>query len=977
MKSHKLFFVCSILFCLRLYAQQPVILNLKEDINLPDTEFYGIVEDKKGFIWLAASKGLFRYDGKDFIKFENDTKKGRSVFDLSLDAQNRLWCVNIAAQLFYAENDQLYTHADLGELVNFTLIDITIFKEQIYAFSMNKITKVDRQTGALETIFSSNKRIGTPYVTDEKLIFNAGETIFQIQNARVTKVLSDEKLQVQYPEETKKGSLLEDASKSLYCFKFWETKGYRLFVKHEGQQAFQEVSLPEDLQGKVMIRFVKINDQFWFCTDKGVYVYEIYDHTWMLKNKYHTSYFITDVLVDAQKNIWFTTLKNGLFLMPNLALQRKSFGHTQYHISAIKKMDKHHMLIGTNLGAILKYNVTDESYTILREATGQRIHFISERLFDDSFLFVENYQIIRLKNDTIQPCEGGIFSGIKYIANYKDSLLTANYDSSRLLYQHKTSYQAHSLLDSNRANIIYHDTIRNTIYMGAIDDFKLITAKGDKKKIQYNNASLFITALAQTSDGSIWVGTSKYGILKVRHDKIVQTVAVADGLLSNDINILKADGIHLWISTDKGIQQYNTVDNTVKSITASDGLTSNTISGLEIIEETVYVATDQDVFSFDKQRIFKSEITPQIYFKKVEKLNEEVPVKDSYTLPYSDNKINFEFHSNGFKSSENIRYEYKIEKSTPSDWQAVNLGNYTVAFTSLSSGEYQFYVRAIDLKSNNISNILSANITVRAPFWLQTWFLVGCIGGIIAMTYLFTQYKARKKSKKQASAFEKLEQEKLLIAANLESLRSQMNPHFIFNALTAIQDYIELNDKKMASEYLVKFSRLIRIYLEQSQQEHILLKEEIEALHIYLELEKERFEDDLHIDFQVDDTLLTKNYIFPSLFLQPYVENAIKHGLLHKKAGTKKLILIFRDAEAQLQITIEDNGIGIQKALELKRTRTAHKSFANSANQTRLQLINQNRAQKIKVDIHNLETANIPSGTRVIITIPKEHMRLT
>ena len=164
---------------------------------------------------------------------------------------------------------------------------------------------------------------------------------------------------------------------------------------------------------------------------------------------------------------------------------------------------------------------------------------------------------------------------------------------------------------------------------------------------------------------------------------------------------------------------------------------------------------------------------------------------------------------------------------------------------------------------------------------------------------------------------------KKLVFSQLEALRSQMNPHFIFNALNSIQEYIVFNNKELASNYLVKFSRLIRIYLEHSQQNEIVLKEEVNALKIYLELEKIRFEDILDYDLYIDENLMLEQIKIPSLFIQPYVENAIKHGLLHK-LDDRKLKVSFQKEKLNnyLVCTIEDNGIGRKQAAALQSKRT-------------------------------------------------------
>ncbi|WP_397447022.1 sensor histidine kinase [Polaribacter sp. R77954] len=223
----------------------------------------------------------------------------------------------------------------------------------------------------------------------------------------------------------------------------------------------------------------------------------------------------------------------------------------------------------------------------------------------------------------------------------------------------------------------------------------------------------------------------------------------------------------------------------------------------------------------------------------------------------------------------------------------------------------------------------------------------------------------------------RLEIQKLYSDSELKVLKSQMNPHFIFNALNSIQDYIILNEKKLARQYLVKFSRLIRIYLEQSQKIAITLSEEIKALQLYLELEKDRFNDDFSFDIVIDEKLDLDNVAIPSLFLQPYVENALKHGFLHKKDNKRLQVSFQKDtATNSLICKIKDNGVGREASLLINQKRNKlHKSFATSANQKRVDLLNQSNENSIELEIQDLYENNQATGTLVIVKIPLNYQQ--
>ena len=209
--------------------------------------------------------------------------------------------------------------------------------------------------------------------------------------------------------------------------------------------------------------------------------------------------------------------------------------------------------------------------------------------------------------------------------------------------------------------------------------------------------------------------------------------------------------------------------------------------------------------------------------------------------------------------------------------------------------------------------------------------------------------------------------------SELKALRSQMNPHFVFNALNSIQEYIMTNEKKLAGKYLGKFADLMRIYLEHSQSKTISINEEIETLTLYLELEKLRFEDSLEFTLDVDNNVDTHLLSIPTLLIQPYIENALKHGLLHKKAD-RKLSVSLRCVENNKVIECEiiDNGVGRKRAEEINRMRDVnHKPFATSATKTRLELLNYNNKNQIGVETFDLmDDQDKPVGTHVILRIP-------
>ena len=206
----------------------------------------------------------------------------------------------------------------------------------------------------------------------------------------------------------------------------------------------------------------------------------------------------------------------------------------------------------------------------------------------------------------------------------------------------------------------------------------------------------------------------------------------------------------------------------------------------------------------------------------------------------------------------------------------------------------------------------------------------------------------------------------------IAALRSQMNPHFIFNCLNSIQFFTAQNDAEKASDYLTKFSRLIRLVLENSKSEKVTLANELETLRLYIEMEAMRFPQKLHYEIQTEPQIDTESIQIPPLLLQPFVENAIWHGLMHKDEGGMVHVAVQQPQEDLLRVEITDDGIGRQQAADYKsKSATKRKSFGMKLTADRIALINQLYHMFTQVEIIDLVDADAqPAGTKVIINIP-------
>ncbi|ANH59283.1 tetratricopeptide repeat-containing sensor histidine kinase [Dokdonia donghaensis] len=264
--------------------------------------------------------------------------------------------------------------------------------------------------------------------------------------------------------------------------------------------------------------------------------------------------------------------------------------------------------------------------------------------------------------------------------------------------------------------------------------------------------------------------------------------------------------------------------------------------------------------------------------------------------------------------------------------------------------------------------------TKNKNLFIGSLIIVGLVllAALLSYSRIKTQKKAELITLELRETQKRLALEKQYRDSELKALKAQMNPHFIFNALNSIQEYIILNEKNLAGDYLGKFADLMRRYLQYSDAGHINLQQEIESLKMYLDLEALRFGEDFKYQVQLDETLNPELIKIPTMLIQPYVENAIKHGLLHKEINKKLHISFTQNTNKTISCTITDNGIGREASSKIKsKVKNLQPSFSSQANANRLNLLNEREDVQVGVQIRDLkDTQGISTGTQVVIVIP-------
>ena len=467
-----------------------------------------------------------------------------------------------------------------------------------------------------------------------------------------------------------------------------------------------------------------------------------------------------------------------------------------------------------------------------------------------------------------------------------------------------------------------------------------------------------IRDIQKDENGVLWIATQANGLVLYK-DGVIKHLTTKNGLSGDNCQKILLEKDVAWIATTSGINKINRNDFTIKNITTSEGLPSNDIRDLLIQNDHIHAATSRGLAVFKKDfEVYSS--PPVLSFKSIQINNSDTSLLEVYKLPHTSNNIKIKFNSSSFKNTRGIQYLYRL-KGLQNQWESSTVSE--VNFPSLPPGDYSFFVKT-KTPNSDWSEEKSVRFCIEKPYWRTYWFYA-LIFTLFFLTGALFFYAIVKEFKRRN------EEQKKLMESQLTALRAQMNPHFLFNSLNSIQEFIITNDKRSANYYLSRFSRLVRNILNTSSENEIRLKKEIETLQLYLDLEALRFEKNFEHVFELDESLDIENIYIPSMLIQPYVENAIKHGLMHK-GGMKKLFVRFLKKGTFLVCEIEDNGIGRERSMEIqKQNRKVYQSKAMSLTKERMDLINSSDKGKLDLEILDLKNErNKPLGTKVIIQIP-------
>ncbi len=944
------------------FSQDYSYINYNMRDGLAGSVVYDALQDKDGFMWFATENGLSRFDGKDFKTFT--TKDGlpdNEILKLFLDSKGRLWIMPFKASICYYfrgkihndKNDSLIAKIHLTSFANDMAEDVdgnlfiaearrwvTVFKNGVIK-STDKINNLDIEVDA----------IGVDKRGQAKMLVS----VFSKSTGNLSYLVNAQKKNIKVIKRKPNWS---EVSTSLinedYVVISSRYSSYLSFYKDTS-----EIFLT-----KMPLNTVSINDmgprEIIINTTTGIKLFDPQAETF--SKLLFRDFSFTSSFRDKERNLWLMTAGSGVLMVPSFQFRNYSFLNDKkdLEITALGLEGKNVFAGGwerkiykinfnTLLFSSLPLDIPENSKVIAISFLNKKLLLTNSELYQNPF----NGKKIALALKSISIGKQGII-----YSSHKNALL-CNWDGDeKIIWNGRTTcaMEGDSGFYIGTLNGLYYKS-----YSGKIVNLgELLPVLSSK-----------ISNLQISDQGILWITTKGNGVAAYSDKKLLYHFTDTSGLTSNNCTSLYLDSNRVWVGTDKGLNQIQFLSGgrKITLFTMSDGLPSNVINAIVTKGEKVFVGTSKGLTFFEADKISQTS-TCDLQLTGVYIANKYWAYDTTdFSLNHSDNDVRFEFSGISFKSAGEMRYQYRL-LGLQQEWRTTNEKQLT--FASLSSGNYTLQLQAIN-KYGVQSKIKEVSFTVQKVIWEKTWIRIINSLLLLSMIWLFFRYRIKKIRAKEE---ERSMLSQHIAELELKAFRSQINPHFIFNSLNSIQQYVAERDISGANKFITDFSQLIRMTLDLSTHSTVPLSDEIKYIDTYLRLEKRRLENKFNYSITIDDGLYLEEIYLPPLLLQPYVENSIRHGIKYKTDKRGTIQIAIQKKEDGILVRIDDNGIGREEAQKYKsKFHIQYQSMGMNINKDRIDILNSYDGNKINISVEDLHSdRNEPTGTRVDIYLRQKNI---
>jgi ligand-binding sensor domain-containing protein len=949
-----------------MYSQEYSYTHYDSKEGLASSTVYCMTQDRDGFLWFGTETGLSRFDGTHFTNFtKEEGLSDNDIIQVFADSKGRVWISPFKKNLCYYYRGAIHNSNNDSLLQKLRIQDNVVhFAEDLAGNILLQETSrlhLVQPNGEVSTILTiRDKPLG--YVTHIGRRSAGGfwvmldGNLYSYVNSQFTLVRTVphiyDHLHFNYASINNDRLLWQKNPVEINVFSMGEGRVFHFPIKKEYEY----------------INSVVIDDRFVAsCTLEGALVYD-------LKNPGNEQHHLRGVAIsnafkDAEGSWWFSTMGKGIYrLNSSVALNAQL---TERRVLRYR--------LGTSLGS-KEWKQAYSTFNLVNKYATQN------GTWDDQSTFawynqLPIFSMLTLKDNSVMlgakffltkhspgltkdgPSIGSIT--VKAMCKHRNNIIVAT--EKCVLTVRTDTLKILDTIWRERATCVFSNN--DTIYIGSLNGlYQLIPGK-EAISLGENTPALQgrIAGICEDANHIIWAATSGDGLVGWRNGEVIKRISRRDGLSSNICRTLFYENGKLWVGTNKGVSRIEILQPgmPIQKYSTSDGLSSDIIDAIYVTNKKVFIGTPEGITFFDEEKMNRASrcdlqiidvaISGETYY----------PANAPLTIPHEKNNIQFNYVGISYKSGGDIRYRYRL-MGLDSAWKETR--ETILNYPTLPSGDYSLQLQAIN-KFGVYSKVLSTRFTIEKLSYEKTWFkvLMGLL--FLAVTGLLVWIIIQRIRKREQ---EKTATNKRISELEQLSRKAQMNPHFIFNSLNSIQQYVMDADIAGANKFISGFSRLIRQTLDFSSKPEISMEEELDYLTNYLDIEKTRLEDTFSWCVEIGKGVDPADYYIPPMILQPFVENSVRHGLRFRRDKDGLVTISVNREDDYLVCILEDNGVGRKAAMKYKSISPInYQSKGMSLTADRIAMFNKENDKKITMYIDDLEDDKQNAlGTRVTIRFP-------
>lgn len=967
-------------------AQRAHYLQFSTQDGLAQSQVRAIAQDRQGYLWLGTLNGLSRYDGYNFKNYSVESGLPNRTINTLFQGAEHFW-IGTSGSLCRLVNNELeiiplpdgyegskilaLAEDDLGRLwIGLNGRGILIYDEK----SFESITE--------------SEGLSNGYIRDLKLTVEGDMLIGSRKGLVRWRAGSIHQFNDTVLNRTSVSDILITKSGSLVVSTFGD--GVLLLTGGRVYKLDFDRGFPTNhVRSLVQTR----EGYIWMGSKFGLFELNLQNLSYRAAKglPYNN---IKSLGTDREQNLWVGTDGQGLFQKAGSAfvLFGTQDGMNSDLMTSISSYRWNKLLFGSYDKGLEVYDGNNFSPYPLNSSLPSQTIWSQARLNGTLWLgTAQGLAIERGNRLQVMRSEDGLpgdeitalhaFANKMYVGADEGLAILDWSGNIEQVYDVSTSFKG-----TNVRSIISQE---ESVFIGA-KGFVFKLTNGKMLELDLPSEREIAVYCLSTHNDKLWIGTSE-GLfncdLNLRNIRKVdiggdRTTANVNFLESLPFGVLLAGTNHgLYSISNSAEDQY-----TIFHFSEYEGLPSMESNQNSSHFDGIYVwfGTTSGTVRFDPRNLGRGQnYPPEINISNID-LYFQDPNWKTYTdsisdltglpvdpeIPYNKNYLTFNYVGIHLSNPKKVRYRYRLN-GADNEWIGPTKSR-SVNYAYLPHGDYELEIESFTLENPGKRTRSSFQFSITPPFYLTWWFFAIC--GIVMAGILVWIYRSRIRKEEEKRANLQLKFQSKLMELESQSLNSSMNRHFIFNALNSIQYYINLQDRRSANRYLTSFAKLIRKNLDSSQENETSLKDEIERLELYLDLEKMRFQGRFEYAIHKEPGLDTESIFIPAMMLQPFLENSIWHGILPSKQ-TGQIDIKIRKVGSEVWIIIEDNGIGITTSLSNKpSTQDGHTSKGMTITQDRMALYR--RMTGLKYHIEGPEEISSAEGsvkgTRVIIKIPVE-----